>query len=51
MRFSGQNDFRMTPKLTLNLGLRYDYQGLACPQIRIRIGAGGNSVDTVSAEG
>jgi outer membrane receptor protein involved in Fe transport len=32
--FYGQNDFRVTPKLTLNLGLRYDYQGLACPPIR-----------------
>lgn len=32
--FYAQNDFRVTPKLTLNLGLRYDYQGLACPPIR-----------------
>lgn len=32
--FYGQNDFRATPKLTLNLGVRYDYQGLACPPIR-----------------
>ncbi len=32
--FYGQNDFRATPKLTLNLGVRYDYQGLACPPVR-----------------
>src|SRR4029079_15906684 len=32
--FYGQNDFRVTPKLTLNLGLRYDYQGLKCPPIQ-----------------
>lgn len=32
--FYGQNDFHWNPKLTLNLGLRYDYQGLACPPIR-----------------
>jgi outer membrane receptor protein involved in Fe transport len=32
--FYGQTDFRMTTKLTLNLGVRYDYQGLACPPIR-----------------
>ena len=32
--FYGQNDFRVTPKLTLNLGLRYDYQGLECPPIK-----------------
>lgn len=32
--FYGQNDFRATPKLTLNLGVRYDYQGLSCPPIR-----------------
>lgn len=32
--FYGQNDFRATPKLTLNLGLRYDYQGLACPPVK-----------------
>jgi len=32
--FYGQNDFRITPKLTLNLGLRYDYQGLECPPIQ-----------------
>ncbi len=32
--FYGQNDFRATPKLTLSLGLRYDYQGLACPLVK-----------------
>ncbi len=32
--FYGQNDFRATSKLILNLGLRYDYQGLACPPTR-----------------
>src|SRR5260370_12441608 len=29
-----QKNFPITPKLTLNLGLRYDYQGLACPQTK-----------------
>ena len=32
--FYGQNDFRATAKLTLNLGLRYDYEGLACPPVQ-----------------
>ena len=32
--FFGQNDFHWNSKLTLNLGLRYDYQGLACPPIK-----------------
>lgn len=32
--FFGQNDFRATPKLTLNLGLRYDYESIACPPVR-----------------
>src|SRR5256714_5555161 len=32
--FFGQNDLRFTPRLTFNLGLRYDYQGLACPPIK-----------------
>src|SRR5205085_9380391 len=32
--FYGQNDFHWNSKLTLNLGLRYDYQGLACPPIK-----------------
>jgi len=32
--FFGQNDFRATSKLTLNLGLRYDYEKLACPPIQ-----------------
>lgn len=32
--FYGQNDLRVSPKLTLNLGVRYDYQGLTCPQIK-----------------
>jgi hypothetical protein len=32
--FFGQDDMRVTPKLTLNLGVRYDYEGMACPQIQ-----------------
>jgi outer membrane receptor protein involved in Fe transport len=32
--FFGQNDFHWNSKLTLNLGLRYDYQGLACPPVK-----------------
>lgn len=32
--FFVQNDFRATSKLTLNLGLRYDYESLACPPVR-----------------
>lgn len=32
--FFVQNDFRATSKLTLNLGVRYDYQGMACPTVR-----------------
>ena len=32
--FYGQDDLRVNPKLTLNLGLRYDYQGMACPPIK-----------------
>jgi outer membrane receptor protein involved in Fe transport len=32
--FYAQDDLRVTPKLTLNLGLRYDYEGLACPPVR-----------------
>jgi outer membrane receptor protein involved in Fe transport len=31
--FYVQDDVRLTPKLTLNLGLRYDYQALACPPV------------------
>jgi outer membrane receptor protein involved in Fe transport len=29
-----QDDVRLTPKLTLNLGARYDYEALACPPIQ-----------------
>jgi outer membrane receptor protein involved in Fe transport len=32
--FFGQDDVRVTPKLTLNLGLRYDYASMACPQVQ-----------------
>ena len=32
--FYGQNDFRASSKLTLNLGIRYDYEQLACPPIQ-----------------
>ena len=32
--FFAQDDIRVTPKLTLNLGLRYDYEGMACPQVQ-----------------
>jgi len=31
--FYAQDDVRVTPKLTLNLGARYDYQKLACPPV------------------
>ncbi|HEX8291736.1 MAG TPA: TonB-dependent receptor [Pyrinomonadaceae bacterium] len=31
--FFAQDDVRVTPKLTLNLGLRYDYEALACPPV------------------
>ncbi|HYP52619.1 MAG TPA: TonB-dependent receptor, partial [Pyrinomonadaceae bacterium] len=31
--FYAQDDVRLTPKLTLNLGLRYDYQAPACPPV------------------
>jgi hypothetical protein len=29
-----QDDWRLTPKLTLNLGARYDYEAMACPPIQ-----------------
>ena len=32
--FFVQDDWRVTPKLTVNLGLRYDYQKIAKPQIQ-----------------
>ncbi len=32
--FFVQDDWRVTPKLTLNLGLRYDYQAIAKPPIQ-----------------
>jgi outer membrane receptor protein involved in Fe transport len=32
--FYAQDDVRVTPKLTLNLGVRYDYEGLACPPVQ-----------------
>jgi outer membrane receptor protein involved in Fe transport len=32
--FYGQNDFRVNPKLTVNLGLRYDYEKPSCPPIQ-----------------
>ena len=42
--FFAQDDWRVTPKLTLNLGLRYDYQTIAKPPITnpnpLLIGAG-----------
>ncbi|HWS87217.1 MAG TPA: TonB-dependent receptor [Pyrinomonadaceae bacterium] len=31
--FYVQDDVRVTPKLTLNLGARYDYEALACPPV------------------
>ncbi|HVF41982.1 MAG TPA: TonB-dependent receptor, partial [Pyrinomonadaceae bacterium] len=31
--FYAQDDLRLTTKLTLNLGLRYDYESLACPPV------------------
>jgi outer membrane receptor protein involved in Fe transport len=32
--FFAQDDVRVTPKLTLNLGVRYDYEGLKCPPVQ-----------------
>jgi outer membrane receptor protein involved in Fe transport len=31
--FFAQDDVRVTPKLTLNLGVRYDYESPACPPV------------------
>ena len=31
--FYAQDDLKLTSKLTLNLGLRYDYESLACPPV------------------
>ena len=31
--FYVQDDVRLTPRLTLNLGVRYDYQKMACPPV------------------
>src|SRR2546423_856702 len=31
--FYAQDDVRVTPKLTLNIGARYDYDALACPPV------------------
>jgi outer membrane receptor protein involved in Fe transport len=32
--FYAQDDVRLTPKLTLNLGARYDYEAMACPPVQ-----------------
>ncbi len=32
--FYGQDDLRVNSKLTLNLGVRYDYESMACPPIK-----------------
>ena len=32
--FFGQDDMRVNPKLTLNFGIRYDYESPACPPVR-----------------
>ncbi len=32
--FFAQDDMRVTSKLTLNIGVRYDYQKLACPPVQ-----------------
>lgn len=32
--FYGQNDFRANSKLTLNLGVRYDYEKIDCPPVQ-----------------
>src|SRR4030095_12823243 len=31
--FYAQDDVRVTPKLTFNLGVRYDYEAMACPPV------------------
>ncbi|HEX9918635.1 MAG TPA: TonB-dependent receptor, partial [Pyrinomonadaceae bacterium] len=41
-----QDDWRATPKLTLNLGVRYDYQKLAAPPLRNELFLAATGLDT-----